>query len=168
MRGTKLKDMNVSSKVLPGARSMSFMTPTPTFEGFCMLLNARFMIVLFSFVTDTRSAIVASPASSTACRQMLPVTLCLPSLPSASTSFKATPAPHRSMKGYVLSGLLAQITQSAGGNSSLTLWWSVTITCIPRFLSSCTVSILVTPQSTVMTRSGFFSMTLSIIFSVSP
>ena len=64
--GTKLNEIYVSSSALPCVRSISFITLTPVLAGSCMLLNACLIIVLFSSVIDTRSAMVAMPASSMA------------------------------------------------------------------------------------------------------
>ena len=94
------------------------MTLMPGLTGFLMLMKAFFTMVLFSSTTLTRSAMVAIPASSIVWHQMDFDTGNLLSTPIAWITLSATPAPHRSAKGYVLSLRLAQMTASASGSSS--------------------------------------------------
>ena len=93
-------------------------------------LRPSWTIVLFSSVSDTKSAIVPIVASAMKYSGGWSIKHC--------DNLYATPAPHKYLNGYSNSGCIGWIMAYAFGNVRPISWWSVTITSTPN---ACTISI---------------------------
>ena len=135
------------------ATAQSFCSPTR--GDFRITKSPYFASTLFSPISGTMSAIVASPAISrshfshpSGMPHASPRSRAYASTP--HTSLNASPAPQSSLNGYVSPSCLGSIMAKAGGGVSGTVWWSVTMTSMPCVCARCIASVSVIPQSTVM------------------